>query len=147
MLKHSNKRAGAHLVEFAFVAPIFFLFLFGIFEYGRMLFVRQVMQAAAREGARYAVVHTHDKLKADIQARATSTMGGVKDQLGPTYLVDVYKCNPSTGANTGAWDTAGFGDAIAVEITGIYKPVLPVYLLMPSSINMRAKAAMHSEAN
>ncbi len=147
MMKQRDSREGAHLVEFAFVAPIFFLFLFGVFEYGRMVFTRQVMQAAAREGARYAIVHTHDKTITDIQTVTNNTMAGVKNQLGPTYTVQVYKCNPTTGANTGVWDTAGFGDAIAVEITGVYRPVLPVYLLMPASINMRAKAAMHSEAN
>src|SRR5687767_4048195 len=98
MFMHRKNRDGAHRVEFAFVAPIFFVFLFGVFEYGRMLFVRQVMQAAAREASRYAVVHTNDKTMSDIQTVANNTLGGVRNQLGPTYAVQVYKCNPATGA-------------------------------------------------
>lgn len=54
------RRTAAHLVEFAVVAPVFFLFLFGIFEYGRYVMTLQVMTNAAREGARYAVVTTND---------------------------------------------------------------------------------------
>jgi len=55
-----QRRTAAHLVEFAFVCPVFFLFLFGIFEYSRYVMTQQIMTNAAREGARYAVVTTND---------------------------------------------------------------------------------------
>jgi hypothetical protein len=48
---------GQALAEFALVAPIFFLLLFGIIEFGRYVYNVQVLNNAAREGARYAVVH------------------------------------------------------------------------------------------
>ncbi|MEX0867819.1 MAG: TadE family protein [Pirellulales bacterium] len=51
-----NRRRGAAAVEFAIVAPIFFLFVFGIIEYGRMVMVQQVITNASREGARRAVL-------------------------------------------------------------------------------------------
>lgn len=53
-------RRGATLVEAAFVLPIFLLFVFGVFEYGRYLLVLQVSTNAAREGARWAAVHGSD---------------------------------------------------------------------------------------
>lgn len=45
------------MMEFALVAPIFFFVLFGILEFGRSVYVTQMLANAAREGARYAIVH------------------------------------------------------------------------------------------
>ena len=47
-------RTGAAAVEFAMVAPLFFLMLFGIIEFGRGMMVQQVIIQASREGAREA---------------------------------------------------------------------------------------------
>jgi len=48
---------GQALVEFALVAPIFFLLIFAIIDFGRYVYYVQVINNAAREGARYAIVH------------------------------------------------------------------------------------------
>lgn len=48
---------GQALVEFAFVAPVFLLILFGIIDFGRYVYYVQILNNAAREGARYAIVH------------------------------------------------------------------------------------------
>jgi Flp pilus assembly protein TadG len=49
-------RRGAAVVEFAVVAPVYFLFVFGIIEFGRMVMVQQILTNAAREGARVGVL-------------------------------------------------------------------------------------------
>lgn len=54
-LYRRNRRAAA-AVEFAIVAPVFFLLIFGMIEYGRMVMVQQVITNASREGARVAVL-------------------------------------------------------------------------------------------
>ncbi len=46
---------GAAAVEFAVVAPIFFLMVVGILEFGRALMVQQVLVSASRVGARQAI--------------------------------------------------------------------------------------------
>ncbi|MBM3998614.1 MAG: pilus assembly protein [Planctomycetes bacterium] len=51
-----NRRLGASAVEFAVVAPVFFLLIFGMIEYGRLVMVQQVLTNATREGARRAVL-------------------------------------------------------------------------------------------
>jgi Flp pilus assembly protein TadG len=51
-----DHRKGTAVVEFALVAPLFILLVFGIMEFGRMVMVQQVMSNAVREGARVAVV-------------------------------------------------------------------------------------------
>ena len=49
-----QKRRGATAVEFAVVAPIVLLLVFGMIEFGRMIVVQQVITNAAREGAEHA---------------------------------------------------------------------------------------------
>jgi Flp pilus assembly protein TadG len=51
-------RTGAATVEFALVAPLYFLFVFALFEFGRMMMVQQSLTNAAREGCRKAVIAT-----------------------------------------------------------------------------------------
>jgi Flp pilus assembly protein TadG len=50
------KRCGAAAVEFAIVAPVFFLLVIGMIELGRALMVQQVLINASRVGARQAVI-------------------------------------------------------------------------------------------
>lgn len=48
-----RRERGATLVEFAVVAPLLFLLLFGIIEFGRVVATFNAVNTAAREGARY----------------------------------------------------------------------------------------------
>ena len=56
--RSSKRRSGATTVEFAMVSVLLFTMLFGILEYARFLFVIHMTTNAARDGARFAVVHT-----------------------------------------------------------------------------------------
>jgi Flp pilus assembly protein TadG len=47
-----RSESGAALVEFTILMPVFFLILFGIVEFGSMLWLQNNMTNAAREGAR-----------------------------------------------------------------------------------------------
>ena len=58
---HSRTR-GQALVEFALLAPVFFLVLFAIIEAGRFMFYYEVLNNATREGARYAIVNGANSL-------------------------------------------------------------------------------------
>ena len=55
-IRKRTERNGAAAVEFALVAPLFFLLLLGIVEFGRAMMVQQVMTNATREGARHAAL-------------------------------------------------------------------------------------------
>lgn len=56
--KRRPSRLGAAAIEFALVAPVFFIFVFGLIELGRMIMVQQSLTNAAREGCRTAVLAT-----------------------------------------------------------------------------------------
>jgi Flp pilus assembly protein TadG len=60
-------RKGVAAVEFALVAPIFFLLVFGLIEFGRIMMVQQSLTNAAREGNRVAILPT-TKNGADVEA-------------------------------------------------------------------------------
>ncbi len=51
-----NVRHGAVTVEFALVAPILFLFIFGIIEFARLNMLRNSIENAAYEGARRGII-------------------------------------------------------------------------------------------
>ncbi len=52
-----RRSSGQAMVEFALIAPLFFALLFAIIEFGRMVYIQQMLNNSAREGARYAIVH------------------------------------------------------------------------------------------
>lgn len=52
-MSRKNER-GATLVEFALIAPLLFLLLFGVIEFSRLIGAFTGVWTAAREGARYA---------------------------------------------------------------------------------------------
>src|SRR3954470_561333 len=58
LYRPARRRHGGTPVEFVFVAVLLLLMLFGIFEYGRFLFVYHMATNAARDAARFAVVRT-----------------------------------------------------------------------------------------
>jgi len=58
-MKHLHRRGerGTSVAEFAMVAMLFFTLIFGIIEFGRMLYTHNALADATRRGARYAVLH------------------------------------------------------------------------------------------
>lgn len=52
-----GRERGQALVEFALVLPLFMLLLLAVFDFGRVVWVNNMVQNAAREAARYAIVH------------------------------------------------------------------------------------------
>ena len=64
-----KSRRGAAAVEFAVVCIPFFLLVFGMFEIGRMMMVRQILTNASREGARAVILES--ATVADVETMVT----------------------------------------------------------------------------
>ena len=108
--------------------------------------VRQTLDNAAREGARYAVVHTYDTtVVADTQQRVLAVLGGQNGQL-QNFTIQVYEAD-SNGNNMGQPTDAGFAQYIAVQIDGDYSPVVPSFLFLGNTLHLKSHAQMYSEAN
>ncbi len=55
-LSNTNER-GTTMAEFALISAVFFMIIFGIIEFGRLLYTHNALTDAARRGARYAALH------------------------------------------------------------------------------------------
>jgi len=142
-------RRGAHIVEAALVLPLVMLLILGIFEYCRFIFLLQVAENAAREGARFAVARTADGTTlADVKAQVDDKMAGRQGELAG-YVVTVENVEPDTGLPISgkAWNDAAFGKAIKVKVTGTYSFLAPSFLKLPTTMTITTTSMMSSEAN
>lgn len=57
MMKNRTGERGATMAEFAIIAVVFFMIIFGIIEFGRLFYTHNALTDAARRGARYAVLN------------------------------------------------------------------------------------------
>jgi Flp pilus assembly protein TadG len=69
------KNRGVAAVEFAIVAPVFFMLILGIIEIGRAMMVQQVLVNASRVGARQAALMT--STQSGVQSAVTDYANGV----------------------------------------------------------------------
>jgi Flp pilus assembly protein TadG len=99
----AGRLRGAAAVEFAIVAPIFFLVVLGIIEFGRMAMVEQVITNAAREGARVGVIDDSTRQMVEDKVRRYLASAGIN---GAT--IDVEPDPPSS---------AGYGESVTVTVS------------------------------
>ncbi len=146
-----HRRRGAAAVETAVILCIFLLFVFGIIEYARFVMIYQAMQNAAREGARYAiaVVNPDTVSNANIQAEVQRRLKGM-DRNVNNFTVTVYAIvmrNGIQGTQLANRYDASSNDGVVVEVSYTYKPALPSFLQLRSSIPIKARCVMYAEGN
>ena len=142
--KPNTSRRGGTLVETAIVLNIVLMLMFAVMDYGKLVMTTQLLNNAAREGARQAVTSTSTMTTAQIQATVTNYLAG---QNLSNMNIQVYQCDPTTGNNLGAWTNTTLGGSIAVQISGNYLPLLPTFSRIPSPLALSTTAMMTCEAN
>jgi len=146
--QRGHPRSGRTAVEAAIVINVLLVLLLSIFEYGRLIMMTNLIDNAAREGARLVVVNpaaTTSLTTTQIQTVVTGYLAGQSVQ---NLVVQVYQADSTTGANVGAWNTAPPGTDIAVQVDFDYTPIVPVSLgILPSTLHLTSKALMLTEAN
>jgi hypothetical protein len=116
-----RSQRGAVAVEFALIAPILFLLVFGIIDFGNAFQAWDAASTAAREGTRIGVV---DPNVADIEARVRGSAG----TLDQSHLTVTISCSHS-GSSFGGCpppDTWTEGDIVRVTVTYDYGYVTPL---------------------
>lgn len=109
MRRNSARRKGVAAVEFAVVAPLFFLVVLGIIEFGRALMVQQIITNASREGARRAIIEN---------ATTSEVKSLVNDYLSRTSVSgSTVTVSPPPGPSL------GLGDPITVTVSVPYSSV------------------------
>ncbi len=127
-----RNRRGAAAVEFAVVSPVFFLLVFGMIEYGRMVMVQQLLTNAAREGARVGVLDN-------------STAGEVTTAV-TNYLTAAKINSPTIACNPTNPSSAGYGQPVTVTVSVPFSQVswLPSPMFLGGT-TMTAQSAMRRE--
>jgi len=152
-------RQGHTIVEAAFVLLIALMLTMAIYDYGRYFMMSQLVNNAAREGARQAVANTNTQNTAMIQATVIqyladqNGLNGLKDSSGKAFSaadVVVMQVNPATGAAAtpdSNWYDAQFGSSIMVQVTANFSPLFPTFGFLPKNITVVGTSVMSSEAN
>ena len=134
----STNRRGAAVVEFAVVAPLFVLLVFGMIEFGRAVMVQQVLVNASREGARQAVLD--GATLSGIEGHISSYLSSASiDNETVIYTVNGAEVNDPTTASA-------FGDAVGVEVRVSFDDVswMPVPNYIGGTV-LRANSVMRRE--
>ena len=130
--RRCHARRGVAAVEFAILAPLFFLLIFGMIESGRAIMVQQVLVNASREGSRRAVIE--DATVEEVKAVVTDYLAGAS-VAGTTVTV-----------SPGSLSDLGFGDPVTVSVSVPYSSVswLPSPWFM-SGKTLAASSTMRGE--
>ena len=132
---------GGALLEFAIIMPLLFILLFGIIEFGLIMFNQAVITNASREGARYGIV-----------ARAPRHTAPEITQVVMDYCADrlVTFGGPATPSVSAIPldGTTLFGDDLEVQVTWLYTffalPALPG-IGLNNTITLSARTVMKYE--
>lgn len=141
---------GQDIVEFALLAPLLFLLLFGIIEFGVAVFRYNTLSNAVREGARAAVVRPRAQ-------RECIAWTAVTEALGAAGIATSSLCDPCPeDATCGACNLASSDicldisqeqgvmvDTITVEVTYKYYGITGAIINQP--ITMHAVSTMVAE--
>ena len=128
-----RNRRGAAAVEFALVAPIFFLMIFGMIEFGRMVMVQQVITNSSREGARIAVLD--------------GTAGAEVVTAVENYLDSARVSGATVAVNPSEPSSAGYGEPVTVTVTIPFSQVswLPSPMFIGGDTVLTAATVMRRE--
>jgi Flp pilus assembly protein TadG len=150
----TGRQRGASAVEFALVAPIFFLLLFSVVDFGMMMWANLTMQHAVREGARYAVT---GQTNLDPNASAPQRYRAVLEKIHDTSLgvFDMSNAQVTTWVNgssqpNGAGMFGNAGDIVVIQVTCNWPLLTPVvaafYQATGGKYKFSVAATMRNEA-
>jgi Flp pilus assembly protein TadG len=135
--KKRHKTDGQGMVEFALVLPIVLLIVFGVIEFGYLLFVFSSVNTASRDAARYGIAV--GDVSGDLRYYDCDGIVGAGQRIGRfagileteyTITYDsgpgtsaIYADCPTLAAHDGV-DNIYFGDRIVVTVNHAYQPLV-----------------------
>ncbi len=135
-LNVSKNQKGVALVEMALAAPILVVVLFGLLEFGYIIYAKEVIANASREGVRLGVVLSNPrKTQAEIEEQVRNYLE--KSGFDPAEVTMTYP-NGLPGAS---------GTPFAVRLSYAYNfKVLPNFIQkITGSLGLTAEAVMLME--
>jgi len=118
---------GQAIAEFAIAAPIFFLILFAMIDFGRYVYYVQILNNAAREGARYAIVHGSNGLPPTGPPDEPSGQA-VNSVVRQSAIGVIGGADATERDVAGDWDPAtnNRGSKVTVTVTYAFRSLIPI---------------------
>jgi Flp pilus assembly protein TadG len=115
MIRDEN---GGSMVEFALIAPLLFVILFGIIEFGVLLYDKAMLTNASREGARAGIVYDFDST-AGTNHPDDATIITTVQQYCQDYLISFGSASALTIdiSRAGSTSLDSAGDRLTVNVT------------------------------
>ena len=142
-MKKLISEKGIAAIEFALVLPVLIMLVFGIIEFSLLLYDKQVITNASREGARFGIVLLDPDNPGE--RRSDGEITSVVNTYCSTYLISFGSPSPPTTSITRAG--TGFGDDLTVSVAYKYN-----FLLLPNFVaglaggkNLNATTVMKME--
>lgn len=132
MRKRGNCTKGASLVEFALIAPLLFLLVFGIIEFAWLFASNLDVRQGAREAVRVAAT---DRLP-NPGTPEIDICNGLRLTNRPTTVVSITRAGDSVGDAITVTV-----DAEAETITGLLDWAIPAGTRLLSTVNLRQEQA------
>lgn len=117
--------SGAVAVEFALILPVLLLLVVGIIQFGIVYSQYQVMEGAAREGARCAAVQAAGFSDCDPQARVDAALPAGYTRSGPVQVSVEGGGTACTDATVGENVTVSWEQEFSLGLLGNLVPGLP----------------------
>jgi Flp pilus assembly protein TadG len=117
---------GFTALEFALVASVFFLLVFGVMEYGWMFFAQMNVQQAVNDGGRFASTGNHSTVvsggKPTTLSRLQSIITTIQNQIsvpGVDVQSNLVVCSTNGGCSNkgGSAPAGGPGDTVTLTLT------------------------------
>lgn len=109
-----RRERGEAIVEFALLAPVLFVLLFALVDFGRAFDASVVTTNAAREGARYGALYANEEYLTDAQVRQLT------QQRVADYLAGGFGSRPDVSYSlsniTVAWPSRAPGQPVTVNV-------------------------------
>ena len=140
MVMQLNDQKGAALIEFTIIFPLLMVLIFGIVEFGLILYNQQVITNASREGARAGIVARDPRLdNAGIEAVVNHYTQNRLISFGGSYAEPMTSVNHAGGTS--------FGNDLSVTVSYDYEfLVLPKFVeSLTGEIQLSARSVMKYE--
>lgn len=141
------RRRGQALVEFAMVAPIFFLVLFAMIEGGRFVFYYEMLNNATREGARYAIVNGANSLGCPTGPPAPGSVScdPAGNDVGDRVREASLGMSGSAITVTPTWfANNGRGSTVNVAASFTYTTLIPIVPLPPITVTAESSLVVNN---
>jgi Flp pilus assembly protein TadG len=139
--------AGTALIEFAVIAPLLFLFMIYIMDFGLFIWTEMEVQNAVQAGAQFAIANGYSSSAITSAVQNVTTFTTIRASPAPTQF---YGCPSNSGVTSVAQgsicgDGAGAGQYVTVSASATYNTLIISNIFTSSTYPLTATATVRTQ--